>query len=170
MVKPIVKPETEMSLEEIQNIPMDERGKYYERYLYQFVKNQKEGTTLSEVQQLTGLPKPTLSKYLELLFSKRKIFKVKKGKFVVYKPNGQIFHALFERDLLLHTNEKGDIKKYRIYLIENPDGKFLYLQEKQVDGNGFEDVVGGVMIPLHSLPLLIEKFEHITHMDLKIEE
>lgn len=170
MVRPLVQPKDSLSIEEIRGIPMDERGKYIERYLYELVKKQADGLTLHDIQQITNLPKSTLSKYLELLFSKRKIFKIKRGRFVLFKPNGKIFHPLLERDLILGEDKSGDIKKYRLYLIENPDGRFLYIQEKQIDGNGFEDIIGGIMIPLRGLSTLIEKLNGILGMKIKIDD
>lgn len=136
-----------LPLEDIKMLSPEERSKYYERYLFDIIKkHEKMGLTQSEMEKISGLTFNTLSKYLEVLTSKRKLYRIKKGKAIIYYPNGRIAHSLTDKDIQL----KG--KRYRIYLIENPEGEQLvYIQEKELDENGFENVVAGITIPKESL-------------------
>lgn len=165
MVQAIVQPKDRLSPDEIKDIPITERGKYIEAYLSTLIHANKErGLTPTEIENLTGFPKNTLLKYLELLFSKGEIYRVKRGKAVIYYPNGRIFHPLRETDMVF------DNKKYRISLVENPDGKQVYLQEKDIDENGFEDVVRGIMLPYEHLDAIISKLTEVKRLNLKLED
>jgi hypothetical protein len=165
MVQPIVQPKDRLTPQDIKDIPLTERGKYVEAYLSTLIHANKErGLAPTEIENLTGFPKNTLYKYLELLFSKGEIYRVKRGRAIIFYPNGRIFHPLHERDMVF------DNKKYRISLIENPDGRHVYLQEKDIDENGFEDVVRGIMLPYEHLDKIITKLTQLKSLNLKLED
>ena len=95
-----------LSLEEIRFLSPEERSKYYERYLFELIKiHSKEGLTQAEMEKITSINANTLSKYLELLTSKRKVYRSKRGKSVIYYPNGKIAHSLTEKDIVLRDDE-----------------------------------------------------------------
>ncbi len=137
-----------LSLEEIKLLPTEERSRYYERYIFELVKtHERVGMTQKEIEGLTGIAGNTVSKYLEVLFSKRNVYRVKRGNNVTYFPNGKMLHPLVDRDVVVYDRE-GEEHRYRAYAVDNPDGKFLYLQEKEIDRrSGMENIVGGILIP-----------------------
>lgn len=161
-----------VELDQIRNLPPDERGKYYERFFYNMIHMssqkgvpfRKAGLTAAQIKRMTRLPDNTVDKYLNNLFLKRKVYRVKIGNIVKYFPNGRVPHALTDRDISL-----GD-RKFRIYQIANPDGDFIYVQEKELDENGFEEVVGGITIPKNGLHKILEVLEDAATIDVKIEE
>ncbi|MEK6884582.1 MAG: hypothetical protein AABY22_33425 [Nanoarchaeota archaeon] len=160
-----------LNLEEIRLLSPEERSKYYERYLFELIKlHFKEGLMQAELEKLTGINANTLSKYLELLTSKRKVFRSKKGKSVIYYPNGKIAHSLMDKDLILADELTGFEKRYRLYLIENPEGQLLYIQEKELDENGFENVVAGITIPKSRLYDFIRTLSKIDKQEIKALE
>lgn len=147
MPEPIKDVLNKLSLEEIKMLPTDDRSRYFERYLFELIKTQERaGITQKELEGLTGLSGNTLSKYLELLFSKRNVYRVKKGNNVTYFPNGRV-HTFINKDVTVY-DKSGIEHRYKAYAVDNPDGKFLYLQEREVDRRtGIENVIGGVLIP-----------------------
>lgn len=160
LVSQIVQPKDRLTPEDIQSIPIIERGKYIEAYILSLiVVNKGRGLTFSEIENFTGFTKVTLAKYLELLFSKGEIYKVKRGRLSIYYPNGRVVHPLEERDMIF------DNKKYRISLIENVEGKHVYIQEKDIDENGFEDIIRGIMLPYEHLDKIIDKLAQIKNND-----
>jgi len=40
------------------------------------------------------------------------------------------------------------IEKYKFSVVSNSNEKYIYLQEKAIDENDFEEIVGGIMFPL----------------------
>ena len=111
-----------LASEEIMMLSPEERSRYYERYLFELLKNNsKQGLTLANFEKLTSMSVNTLSKYLEILSSKRKVYRSRRGRTIIYYPNGKIAHPLIEKDLIIIDKETGFEKRYRIYLIENPE-------------------------------------------------
>lgn len=150
--------ENKLSLKDINLLSIDERSRYYERYLFELIKRyEKTGLTQKQIEDITGMSINTVSKYLEMLFSKRKAYRVRKGNILIYYPNGKIPHPLMNKDII-SLDENGKEHKYKIYIIENPDGKFLYIQEKELDNKGFENVVAGILIPESAITAFKEIF------------
>lgn len=137
-----------LNMEEIRLLVPEERSRYYERYIFELIKlHSKEGLTQAEIERITSINANTLGKYLELLTSKRKVYRSKRGKSIIYYPNGRIAHSLSQKDIILTDEETGFEKRYRLYIIDNPEGQLLYIQEKEIDESGFENVIAGITIP-----------------------
>ncbi len=158
--------------DEIMMLSPEERSRYYERYLFELLKMHfKQGLTLAELEKITGMSVNTLSKYLELLNSKRKVYRSKRGRTIIYYPNGRIVHSLTEKDLILTDEITGNEKRYRIYMIENPEGEQLvYIQEKELDSNGFENVVAGITLPKSRINEFISMLQKINKEKFRLED
>ena len=161
----------ESEVEKIRNIPIDERGKYYERFFYNLILEsdkkgmsfRKAGITPAYIKKITKINDNTVDKYLYSLFLKRKVYRIKIGNSYKYFPNGRVLHAITDRDITL-----GD-KRYRVYQIRNPDGDFFYLQEKEIDDNGFEEIVGGITIPKEGVMKIIEVMNEALAQNKEID-
>lgn len=167
--------QNKLTLGEINALPPEERSRYYERYLFGLIKANDRGVglTQTEIENMTGLSSNTLSKYLEMLFSKRKVYRIKRGRTLTYFPNGKVLHPIVQRDIIAF-DDKNLEHRYKAYVVDNFDGKFLYLQEKEITEDGFEDVIGGVMIPRSGVEqlskVLLEADEFLSDKTLEIEE
>ena len=145
-------------VDKIKNIPIDERGKYYERLFYNMISQSSEkgmpfrkaGIIPAKIKKITKINDNTVDKYLNSLFLKRKVYRVKIGNSYKYFPNGKISHPITDRDISIEH------KRFRIYQIRNPDGDFFYIQEKEIDDNGFEEIVGGITVPKEGIIKIIE--------------
>ena len=92
----------------------------------------------------------------------------KKGNSYIYYPNGRISHPSEEGEILF------DNKKYKFSVVEYGGSKSIYIQEKVIDENGFDEVVGGIMYPLgkEEMAKLIKQLKNIydNQLNSKIED
>ena len=159
MVKPVVQPTDNLSYDEIRDLPQNERSKYYETSILALINvNGNRGLTTSEIERATGFPKNTLLKSIEMLFLKRKIHRISRGKFSLYYPNGIEIPTTF-RDI---TYGEQDPRLYGAKLIQNVEGKFVHIQEREIDEDGFSEDIGGVLIPVSKISELVNLLKVIT--------
>ena len=86
------------------------------------------------------------------------------------------FEAPPER--ISHPSEEGEIlfdnKKYKFSVVSYGDSKSIYIQEKIIDENGFDEVVGGIMFPLgkEEMGKLLKQLKKIydNQLNSKIED
>src|SRR5207244_5742248 len=98
------------------------------------------GVTIPEIATRTGFYRDTVSKHLDKLVATREAYRVTRGNVSVYYKNGQVVHATDVKD----TSSPN--RTYTFYKLENEDGKFIYVQEKEVDEFRAVSVKGGIMI------------------------
>ena len=145
-----------LSLEEINDLPILEKPKYYMRYLSDVIEKNKElGVSIKDLEKITNLNETTLAKYLGILFSQRRIYRIRRGNTVLYYPNGRV-HTFLSRDIVSY-DERNNQHKHHVSLLKNPAGSFVYIQEKELDENGFEIVIAGILVPKSALTMLIEQ-------------
>ena len=159
MVEPIVEPRDKLSLMDIKAIPQMERGRFIESSVNALINaNGMRGLTLSEIEKVTQYPKNTLYKHVELLFAKRKINRLSIGNTGIFYPNGQIYRGVAPKDIMF-----GNDRRYGVRLVENLDGRYIHIQEREVDQNGFPEDIGGVLLPLKIIPELINMINLVIH-------
>lgn len=159
MVEPIVEPTDKLSADDIKAIPQNERGKFIESSVLALISaNGTRGLTLAEIEHATQYSKHTLYKHVELLHAKRKINRMARGGFVIYFPNGQLYNGQEYKDI---TYGKGNDHRYGVRLLENIDGQYVHIQERELDENGFPQDIGGVLIPVAIIPELVNRLLQI---------
>ncbi len=88
----------------------------------------------------------TLSKHLDVLVATGEAYKVQHGNTFVFFKNGK----------LVDESDMGSIvfldKTYTFYKLENNEGTFVYIQEKDLDEFRVPQVKGGVMISMKDVP------------------
>ena len=114
-----------------------------------------KGATPSEISSLTGLSTQTCRKHLEELCSTREAYRLRRSKQItMYYINGKPRH-----DFGVDRVEYSDLS-FEVGLAEGPDETLmLHLIEKRETLLEGEQVEGGVIIPLHLVPKLIEKMK-----------
>ena len=148
----MVQPYDQLSFDEIKDLPQPERAKFYESsVLGLIIVNGNRGLTTSEIERATRFPKTTLLKTIELLFHKRKIHRIRRGKFSLYYPHGMEVPNKF-RDI---TYGENNTNLYGVKLIQNVEGQFVLIQEREIDEYGFNEDIGGVLIPVSKVTELI---------------
>ena len=157
MVEPIVEPMEKLSLEELKAIPLNERGRFIETSVYSLINaNGTRGLSLAEIERVTQYPKNSLYKHVELLNAKRKINKISVGKTGLYYPNGQVYKGIAPKDIMY-----GKSRRFGVRLLENLDGRYVHIQEREMDENGFPYELGGVLVPLKIIPELINMIHYV---------
>jgi len=131
-----------LSTEEFHSLSRLRQQQYAEKAVMKLIEETgNQGVTLQELRGLTPFSISTISKYLDVLLAKRRIFKVTRGSVAFYFPNGTPLHKLAEQEITVGR------KSYVVSLVQNNAGKNLYVQEMEVDNIGLKQVVGGVLIP-----------------------
>ncbi|MBI3639925.1 MAG: hypothetical protein HY223_06375 [Thaumarchaeota archaeon] len=160
MVEPIVEPNDKLSIDDIRALPPYERSKFIESSVLALINaNGTRGLTTSEIERATHYPKNTLLKSIELLFCKRKVHRITRGKFGIYYPNGDSSPETNFRDIMYGRN---NVHRYGVRVINNIDGKYVHIQEREMDENGFLEDIGGVLIPVEKITELINMLLLIT--------
>ena len=120
-----------------------------EKYLLQTIEdilkqNKDMGISVSDLlNSSTNYPftRRSVEKALKILVISNKAYPVKRGQLVIYFPNNRMPHPSATETIKIN----GD-KNYKLLFVENPYGKFLYVQENQKGMFGYE-TRGGIMIP-----------------------
>jgi hypothetical protein len=159
MVEPIVEQKDKLTLEELKAIPQNERGRFIESSVYSLIlANGMRGLTLSEIERVTQYPKNTLYKHVDLLFAKRKINRISVGNAGIFYPNGQVNRGVPPKDIMY-----GQGRRYGVRLLENLDGQYIHIQEREMNEHGFTEDLGGVLIPMKIIFELINMINLVIH-------
>jgi DNA-binding transcriptional ArsR family regulator len=115
------------------------------------VREHPEGINASAVAEALDLSPNTAKKHLDYLVATREIYnRVYSQRNTVYFPNERLSHPYVQSLIELED------QTFRVNLIENERGSFVYIQELQ-DTPGFGmKVVGGVIIRKDNLAKMVE--------------
>jgi hypothetical protein len=131
-----------LSEEEFRSLSRMRQSEYAEKVIMKLIEDTpQQGLTLQEVKNRTPFSISTISKYLDVLLAKRRIYKVSRGSIAFYFPNGIPLHQISEKEIT------GAKTSFRIALIQNNLGRTVYIQELETDSIGLKKVVGGITIP-----------------------
>lgn len=136
-----------------------------EHYLLRSVKeileiNKDFGVSASDIKKIAPFSSRAIEKALKVLLATNQAYSVKRGPMILYFSNTRLAHPIFTKVL----NFNG--KEYRFSFLENPFGKFVYIQERQKGKFGFE-TSGGIMVPSDKISEFIDCIQSLI---LKVEE
>ncbi len=154
MKSPLKIPNTILSSDKIQTLPPKEKDFYIRNVILEILRlNSMKGLTISQLVEATGFNRMTLSKHLDILVATGEAYKVQRGNVFIFFKNGK----------LVDESDMGSIifvdKIYTFYRLENNEGVFVYIQEKDLDEFRVPQVKGGVMISMRDVPNFILKFQ-----------
>ena len=116
------------SKDELKKMSPEDRKIFARSIILKVVRDNPQGISLPQVSDIAGIDRRTASKHLDYLTAIRELYKRQLSqRNIIYYPNGKVAHPSLTRDIKL-----GD-KYYNFQLIENPFGKFVYIQEKTRD-------------------------------------
>ena len=96
--------------------------------------------TISEIADQTNINRNTLASHIKTLVAIREAYAITRGNLSIFYKNGKIVHAR-------STEHKfPNDRFYRFYRLTNEQGKFIYIQERQLDEFRAVKVNGGIMI------------------------
>ncbi len=135
--------------------PQD-RERYIEGIILKILELNPRGVTISEIERKTSFYRDTVAKHLERLAATREAYRVARGNLAVYYKNGQVVHATDVKDTTSPN------RNYTFYKLENEDGKFIYVQEKELDEFRAIRVKGGIMIDARYALQLIKELQNFV--------
>jgi hypothetical protein len=136
---------------EVESMRPQEKQKYIEHLILEVLKRNPRGVTIPELQAKTPFARNTLIKHLNKLVATRQASKIDRGGVSIYYRNGSVRTAVDFRD-------KTNLNHFYTFMrLDNDDGQFIYVQEKEVDETRTIKVKGGIMINEALAPEFVKK-------------
>lgn len=150
---------TILTSQEVQALKPNERESYVRNLIKIILRLNENGIMVSEIVEATNLNRITVTKHLEYLVAIREAYKKDRGIGAVYYLNGKMVHPTDRSNINLGN------KIYEFVKLENPEGEYIFIQEKEKDNLNVTTVRGGVMLRSCDLPMFLDglrKFMVIT--------
>jgi DNA-binding transcriptional ArsR family regulator len=128
-----------ISPKDLKNMRPKDRDEAVQKLLLNVLDLNSQGVTIGELEEQTRISRPTLSSHMKTLVATREAYENKRGKLSVFYKNGKVVHAK-------STECKFNDRFYKFFRLKNPKGKFIYIQERQIDEFRSTKVNGGIMI------------------------
>jgi hypothetical protein len=136
---------------EVESMRPREMEKYIEHIILEVLRRNPGGVTIPQLQAKTPFARNTLIKHLNKLVATRQASRSDLGVIAVYYRNGSVRNAIDFRD-------KTNLSHFYTFMqLENYDGQFVYVQEKEVDEKRTIKVTGGIMINATVAPEFVKK-------------
>lgn len=129
-----------LTQEEVQALRPEDRDTYAEKVIKELLTANTKGITISEIIDITGITRPTITKHLKRLVAIREATFQKRGNLSIYFKNGEVTdtHNIFD------SINRGT--SYRFNRVVNEDENYIYIQEISEDYFGNKRVCGGIML------------------------
>lgn len=150
-------PRTILTQDEIQVLSPQERDFYIRNVILEMLNlNRRQGITVSQIVSATNFNRMTVSKHLDILVAIGEAYKIQRGNLFIYYKNGKIVHEMDVQSVAYSE------KNYTFYKLENNEGKFVYIQEKEFDEMRVPHVKGGIMINMRDIPNFLTKLTEFS--------
>jgi len=143
-------PNVMLSAEEVQALKPLERENYVRSVIKKILNANENGVMSSEVVEATNLNRITVTKHLEYLVAIREAYKSDRGSGSIYYQNGRLVHPTDRLSVPIGN------KVYDFIKLENAEGKFVFIQEKEQDELRLKTVKGGIMIRYEDLSVFMD--------------
>lgn len=150
-----------LSPSEIQVLSPQERDFYIRNVVLEILKtNDRQGITVTQVVSATNFNRMTVGKHLDVLVAIGEAYRIQRGNLFIYYKNGKIVHETDFQSIVLND------KSYAFYKLENNDGKFMYIQEKELDECRVSQIKGGIMINMKDMANFLTKLQDFTNKEV----
>jgi hypothetical protein len=133
-------PDARLSSEEVLALKPVERENYIRSLIKKILATNENGVMASEIVEATNLNRITVTKHLEYLVAIREAYKSDRGSGSVYYQNGRLVRSTDRLSVPMGN------KVYDFIKLENAEGKFAFIQEKEQNELRLKTVKGGIMI------------------------
>ena len=160
-------PKNLLSPEEIRALNPKEREERIRALIKHVLMLNENGVMVSEVVDATKLNRITVTKHLEHLVAIREAYKKDRGIGALYYKNGKLVHSTDRVSMNIGN------KFYDFIKLENPEGEFVFIQEKEQDELRLLTIKGGIMVRLEDFSQFIsglQKFMMQTDTRMEIEK
>ena len=149
---------------EFDGLSQTQKEKHCDYIISKMLENSGEGVIVSQVKSLIPYMKneKTIQRYLDKLVNTNIAYKKLIGRTYIYQLNGKLLHEALKENV-----PAGD-KLYSFYHIKNPDGEFIFIQEKKIGEFKDVSVTGGILIKSQYLKNLIENLVDINKKVINI--
>lgn len=132
---------------------VEDREKYIDTVLMDFLTtNSDYGLTIDDLKTVTNFDRRTISVHLEKFVARGEVYKELRGKRLqIFRTNGQSVG----KPEFVKTGLRDHY--FRLYRLENNDGNFVYIQEREVDSFKRDNVKGVIKIRDEELQDFIKK-------------
>jgi hypothetical protein len=132
-------PQYTISPDELRSLRPKDKEECVQKLLLQILELNSQGVTIPELAEQTNIYRNTLANHMKTLVATREAYETKRGKLSVFYKNGKVVHAK-------STECKFNDRFYKFFRLKNAQGKFIYVQERQMDEYRAIKVKGGIMI------------------------
>ena len=133
-------PQDIISQDELRSLRPKDKDQCIQKLILRILEMNHQGVTIGELSQETNIHRNTLASHMKSLVATREAYTIKRGKISIFYKNGKVVHAR-------STEHKfPNDRFYRFYRLINEQGKFIYIQERQLDEFRAVKVKGGIMI------------------------
>lgn len=144
------------SADQIKRLSPAERDSYIENVILEILRLNKR-VTVSQLSEQLPFSRPTIAKHLDILTAIGEAYCIQIGNLSVYSKNGKIVHEDDVQSVVVQD------KTYTFYKLKNPEGEFLYIQERVLDEFMSPRVKGGVMINSRDIPSFLDKLQRFVN-------
>jgi predicted HTH transcriptional regulator len=125
---------------EVLSLRPSDRDNYAEKIIKELLAANPKGLTISEIDDITGLNRNTITKHLKRLVAIREVLVQKRGNLSIFYRIGEIMSSANILDSIARNIS------YAFHSIKNDDGDYVYIQEIREDYYGSKKVSGGIMV------------------------
>jgi DNA-binding transcriptional ArsR family regulator len=132
-------PQNCVTPEDLKNMRPKDRDEAVQKLLLQVLDLNTHGVTIGELVEQTRISRPAITTHLKTLVATREAYENKRGKLSFFYKNGKVVHAK-------STECRFCDRFYKFFRLKNDQGKFIYIQERQIDEFRAIKVNGGIMV------------------------
>jgi len=133
-------PQDIIAQEELRSLRPKDRDQYVQKLILKILELNQRGVTVSEIADHTKINRNTVASHMKTLVAVREAYSINRGNLSIFYKNGKVVHA---RSM---EHRFPNDRFYKFYRLENEQGKFIYIQERQLDEFRTIKVKGGIMI------------------------
>lgn len=153
-------PNTILTPKKVKVLSPQEKDFYIRNVILEILRlNDRRGISVSQIASATKFNRMTISKHLDILVATGEAYKIQRGNLFIYYKNGRIVHETDVKSIVFFD------KTYTLYKLENNEGKFIYIQEKELDEFRIPQVKGGVMINSKDIPNFLKKLHEFAEKE-----
>ncbi len=147
-------------LENLERLGPEAKLEIVRGFVLRYVRDHTDGVPAQEVAEALQISHQTAKKHLDYLVATRQLYaKTYSPRNSVYFPNGRLAHPYLTR--LIDTGKQ----QFRLSLLENTRGSYIYVQEIQRTPNVGQSVVGGVLIRREDIDKVLQGVYDILSED-----
>ena len=148
---------------EFGGLSQEQKERHCETVIRKILENSNDGVTITKIQEAVPYfsSDKTIQRYLDKYINTNFAYKKLIGRTYIYFHNGRLLHEALKEDIAVGN------KLYSFFHIKNPDGEFVFIQEKKKSELNAITISGGIII---EKSYFSEFIEHLNEINGKINK